>query len=164
MTVGPNTNWFTDELLRLNGKIYYRIATNQWVSASDIYIYYANPDYIQTYSDSDKQILTSQNKTIQNRILSAGSDWYSDRYAYFNDQKYYRVATNEWISADDAFEYQKIDQVINTQNNIQLFDDCGNAVRTISSLSLKTDKVATINGSKMYRVATNEWVKASNLK
>lgn len=163
-TVAPNTDWRTDEKMILNGKTYYRIATNQWVNANDIYVYYNNPSYVRTYSDSYKLLVNSQDQAITNRGLAAGSDWVSDRYAYFNDQKYYRVATNEWISASDAFEYQPIDQVVQTTSNAQLFDDKGNVVRTISSLSLKADKIATINGTKMYRVATNEWLPITDIQ
>lgn len=164
LTIPASTDWVTDKKMTLAGKTYYRIATNQWINAEDIYTYSEDPEYVRTYSDSYKKIITSRENTITNRALASGSDWASDRYTYFDNQKYYRVATNEWISANDSFKYQPIDQIIQTTPNSQLFDDRGNFVRTISSLTLKTDKVATINGIKMYRVATNEWLPVNNVR
>jgi len=163
-TVAPNTDFSTDEKLQLDGKTYYRIAQNKWVNADDIYIHYTDPTYVRTYNDSAKELVNSQDKTVSDRELAAGSNWYSDRYTYLNDQKYYRVATNELVSAKDAFEYQPINQVVQPSDNARLFDDRGNFVKSAPKVSLKTDKIATINGIKMYRVATNEWLPVNEVK
>lgn len=163
-TVAPNTDFSTDEKLQLDGKTYYRIAQNKWINADDIYIYYTDPTYVRTYFDSAKELVNSQDKTVSDRELATGSNWYSDRYTYLNDQKYYRVATNELVSAKDAFEYQPIDQIVQPNDNARLFDDRGNFVKAAPKVSLKTDKIATINGIKMYRVATNEWLPVNDVK
>lgn len=149
--------------MNLNGQTYYRIATNQWVKSDDVYIYYNKSGYIRTYSGT-YSLVDSQGKTIENANLSANSDWRFDRYAYFNNQKYYRVATNKWIVINDVLEYQPIKQVLDTKAHVKLFDNYGNVVRSISSISLKTDRTATINGIKMYRIATNEWIKVTDIK
>lgn len=155
----PNkSDYHADKRKTINGTTYYRIATNTWVKGADVYIYHDQPTYVRTYLDSYKFLANSQNKKITNRALQAGSDWYSDRYAYFNDEKYYRVSTNEWVKADDAFEYDPINKIVTTTGN-QVFDETGNVVRSLDAgIVLRTDKIATINGVKMYRVATNEWI------
>jgi len=163
-SVNSNTDFSTDEKLQLDGKTYYRIAQNKWLNADDIYIYYTDSTYVRTYIDSAKELVNSQDKTVSDRELAAGSNWHSDRYTYLNDQKYYRVATNELVSAKDAFEYQPIYQVVQPNNNARLFDDRGNFVKFAPKVSLRTDKVATINGFKMYRVATNEWLPVTDVK
>lgn len=148
-----------DQKKTINGITYYRIAANAWVKASDVYIYYDQPTHVRTYLDSYKRLVNSQEKKIKNRALHAGTDWYSDRYAYFNGDKYYRVSTNEWIKAEDVFEYDPIDEVITTTGN-QVFNETGtNIGEFVAGITLKTDKTAIINGTKMYRVATNEWIK-----
>lgn len=162
--IQPNSDWFTDEKMELNGNTYYRIATNQWVNANDIYLYYNNATYVKTYSDSTKELVDSQNKTITDRKLSANSDWFSDRYTYINGQKYYRVATNEWVSAQDGLEYQPTDETVQASANAKLFDEYGNFITSAPSIGLKTDKIATINESKMYRVASNEWLPITDVQ
>lgn len=162
-TLTLDSNWLTDRKMSLNGQTYYRVATNQWVKVSDTYVYYNNTGYIKTYS-GNYPLVDSQGKIIANASLNANGNWRFDRYAYFNNQKYYRVATNKWINAENVFEYQPISKILNTKIHVKLFDSNGNVVRTISSLSLKTDQAATINGTKMYRVATNEWIKATDVK
>jgi len=157
-TVASNTEFNTDKKLQLNGKTYYRIADNQWISADDVYLYYSNPLDLKTYSDSAKSLVNSTNKDVSDRMLKGDSDWFTDRYTYINDQKYYRVASNEWVNADDVFEYQPIDLVVQPTSNAKLYDDRGNFIKNSPSYSLKTDKISTINGIKMYRVATNQWL------
>lgn len=154
-----NSNWYTDQKKTVNGTTYYRVATNTWVKDSDVYIYFEQPTYVRTYLDSYKTLINSQEKSVTNRALQAGSDWYSDRYAYFDGAKYYRVATNEWVKVDDVFEYTPIDHVVTTTGN-EILNELGENVGTLDAgISLKTDKIAVINGDKMYRVATNEWIK-----
>lgn len=154
-----NSDWHTDLKKTINGTTYYRVATNTWVKDSDVYIYFEQPTYVRTYLDSYKTLVNSQEKEVMNRALQAGSDWYSDRYAYFDGVKYYRVATNEWVKSGDVFEYTPIDNVITTTGN-QIFNELGEDIGSLNAgIALKTDKIATINGDKMYRVATNEWIK-----
>lgn len=154
-----NSDWHTDLKKTINGTTYYRVATNTWVKDSDVYIYFEQPTYVRTYLDSYKTLVNSQEKEVMNRALQAGSDWYSDRYAYFDGVKYYRVATNEWVKSGDVFEYTAIDNVITTTGN-QIFNELGEDIGSLNAgIALKTDKIATINGDKMYRVATNEWIK-----
>lgn len=163
-TVAPNSNWYTDREMLIKGTKYYRIATDQWLKIDDVYIYQNNPVYLSTYSDTAKHLVNSQNLKV-NREVAANSDWYSDRYAYFDNQKYYRLATNEWVNANDVYEYKPVDQTVQPNSSAILFDDRYNPVRTIvNSIALKTDKTANIKGSNMYHVATNEWLPVSETK
>lgn len=164
ITITPNSDWFTDQKMELNGETYYRIATNQWVNANDVYIYYNDTTFIKTHSDSAKNLVNSQNKAVSDRKLSANSDWATDRYAYINEQKYYRVATNEWIKASDGLEYQPTDAIVQPSTNAKLFDEQGNFVTNAPTVRLKTDKISTINGVKMYRVASNEWLPITDVQ
>jgi len=163
-TISANSDFSTTQKMTLNGKTYYRIADNQWISTDDAYIYYDNSTSVKTFSDSAKGLVNSANKAISDRMLGNDSDWYTDRYTYINDQKYYRIATNEWVSANDTFEYQLTNQVVQPSSNAKLYDDRGTFVKNAPSYSLKTDKVSTINGVQMYRVATNQWLPVTDVK
>ncbi|WP_338215044.1 SLAP domain-containing protein [Companilactobacillus muriivasis] len=163
-TIPANSDFSTTQKMTLNGKTYYRIADNQWINTDDAYIYYDNSTSVKTFSDSAKGLVTSANKAITDRMLGNDSDWYTDRYTYINDQKYYRIATNEWVSANDSFEYKLTNQVVQPSSNAKLYDDRGTFVKNAPSYSLKTDKISTINGVQMYRVATNQWLPATDVK
>lgn len=102
--LAPGTNWYADEQMNINGVKYYRVATDQWVKTSDIYIYYNRKNNVHV-NDHIAMLLKSSGKKVTNRALQKNSDWYSDRYMYINNIKYYRVATNEFVSANDVTEY-----------------------------------------------------------
>ncbi|MGQ2375452.1 SLAP domain-containing protein [Companilactobacillus zhachilii] len=124
-----------------------------------------------------KTVLTKQTanlydkngKRITNRALGHSSGWKSDQKMVLNGVTYYRVATNEYVRASDIVEYEPAVSVISTTNGSAkyLYDIHGkrSSNRALSSnTAWFTDKLAIINGEKMYRVATNEWVKASDIK
>lgn len=103
--LAPGSNWYTDELMQLNGTKYYRVATDQWVKASDVYLYYRKTSKVRVNSDALAELVTDEGKTITDRALQKSSDWYTDEYKYTNNVKYYRVATNEFVSSNDVTEY-----------------------------------------------------------
>lgn len=103
--LAPNSDWFTDESMQLDKDKYYRVATNQWVKANDVYLYYNHAINIQVNNGTIANLVTSSGKTVTDRALQANSGWYTDRYTYINNEKYYRVATNEFVSANDVKEY-----------------------------------------------------------
>jgi len=114
-------------------------------------------------------LFDNMGKTVANRALGSNSSWKVDQKMVIDGETYYRVATNEWVKASDIAEYTGINRTITTQsgNYKALFDVNGkqSSVRALAAnTSWFTDRIATINGQKMYRVATNEWIKASDIK
>ncbi|MFC6177431.1 BspA family leucine-rich repeat surface protein [Companilactobacillus huachuanensis] len=103
--VAPSSDWYTDKSMTLKNEKYYRVATNQWAKASDVYLYYANNVNVLVHQATIAGLKTSQGQNVTDRALQANSGWYSDRYTYLNDVKYYRVATNEFVSSDNVQEY-----------------------------------------------------------
>ena len=100
------TNWMSDESITIDGVTYYRVATNEWAKADQVYAYDAGNFFIRTYDDSVKLLYAAEGNIVQNRSLARSSSWMSDRTAYIIDgQKYYRVATNEFIKAEDVETY-----------------------------------------------------------
>ncbi|MFC6175960.1 SLAP domain-containing protein [Companilactobacillus huachuanensis] len=160
------TDYKTNKKNVIGDTTYYEIADGQWVKANDVREYTAESGVLQTKSDSYKRLLNLNGVIISNRALSQTTDWLYSGYADFNGTKYYRVATDEWIKADDVLVFTRINNGILTVNTqAQLYNDTGSKVNIALAKDSKfrTDRFATINGEKMYRVATNEWVKANDV-
>ncbi|GEO79127.1 SLAP domain-containing protein [Companilactobacillus mindensis] len=100
-SLGKNSSWKIDKMKAVNGTVYYRVATNEWVKANDVKEYTIVNSVIITKDGTFKYLYTSEGKMVGNRALSKNSSWYSDKIATINGEKMYRVATNEWIKASD---------------------------------------------------------------
>ncbi|WP_338233167.1 BspA family leucine-rich repeat surface protein [Companilactobacillus muriivasis] len=103
--LAPSSDWYTDNFMTLKGVKYYRVATDLWAKADDVYIYYPSTANVLVNKGSIARLVTSQGKDVTDRALRGGSGWYTDRYIYINGEKYYRVATNEFVSVDKVQEY-----------------------------------------------------------
>jgi len=91
--------WFSDQEYTLDGTQYYRVSTGEYVKASDVYVYTAQDNVVHVQPNSIVYLVDSQGKKITDRALGPSSAWFTDRYTMINGQKYYRVATNEFVSA-----------------------------------------------------------------
>ncbi|MQS76944.1 hypothetical protein FHL06_11385 [Lactobacillus halodurans] len=96
--LGTATDWYSDKDMSFAGDTYYRVATNEWVKASNVYVYENNKVVVQT--KNNQQLVDSKGNLVTNRSLIADSDCYSDRIAQINGKDYYRVATNEFVPVD----------------------------------------------------------------
>lgn len=102
------------------------------------------------------------------RTLKTKTDWAMDQKMTKDGVVYYRVSSNEWVKASDVVEYSNESKTITTDNSgaKHLYSaDGSQSQRSLSgNTSWHTDRSANINGSKMYRVSTDEWIKASDVK
>ncbi|WP_125763368.1 SLAP domain-containing protein [Companilactobacillus hulinensis] len=124
---------------------------------------------ITTYPKNGTVNLYDKNgKELDDIVLSQNSNWITDQKVYIDNVKYYRVATNQYVKASDVYLYTPLSKIATTNGNgnTTVYDSKG-AVITDRALgkntSWKADKAAKIKGSLMYRVATNEWVKLSDV-
>ena len=166
-----DSNWYSDAVTTRNGVNYYRIATNEWAKISQVYPYQElNNLHVRTYDDSEKDLYRSENDLIKNETLAPDSSWLSDRETYaINDSKYYRVATDKFVNSADVYVYEPVQMVVTTHDTTRytkLYTAKGELI-TNRSLSRNTawsvDSITYIKGEKYYRVATNEFVKASDV-
>lgn len=159
-----NTDWQSDKVLINDGTMFYRVSTDEWVRADDVYVYVADNGSVKTYLDSDKSLIDAYGDKVS-RSLSAGTDWLFDRYIEINNVKYYRVSTNEFVKASDVIPYIAVKDVVQANSNVTLYNETGAELNKQLPVNTawKIDKIAMINGVKMYRVSTNEWVKASDV-
>jgi len=135
------------------------------------------PAHIKTINDNhmvfyafpnqNLSLYTEDGNIITNRALGGNTSWLADKLMDLDGSNYVRVATNEWARLADGLEINNQSGVITTKNDSALFTAAGNRITNrglAKNTSWRTDMSATINGHKMYRVATNEWISATDLK
>jgi len=98
----PGSDWFSDEVVTHNNVKYYRVATNELVKAEDALVYVDHADTIFTKDGTPKSLSNEHSQNVSDRKLMSNTAWKTDRYAFFNGTKFYRVATNEWVNAEDV--------------------------------------------------------------
>jgi hypothetical protein len=123
---------------------------------------------VSTHSITDPVPVFDKTGKQSNRMLSAKSDWAVDKKMVLNGETYFRVSSNEWVKAAHVYEYQSINRVIETQDKISKLYDSKGKLSVSRSLGPNsrwlTDKSTMINGQKYYRVSTNEWLSANDVK
>lgn len=191
--LGKDSSWKTDQI-RVNkaGVTQYRVATGEWIYADDVVLnqnssedgdwtYTPVQGVVTTKTDQKKyQLNNHENTAIANRDLKEDSSWKTDLYRTNKEGvRQYRVATGEWIDADDVnfnqneddfWTYESVSGVVKTkagQTEYQLNDHENKAIahRDLKEeTSWKTDLYRTNEaGVKQYRVATGEWIDANDV-
>ncbi|MQS90351.1 SLAP domain-containing protein [Companilactobacillus mishanensis] len=101
------------------------------------------------------------------RSLAGNTDWLTDKKATINGQTYYRVSSDEFVKTSDVLEYTSSIGTINASSGDvkPLYNSEGKqSTRSVApNTAWYTDKYAIINGQKMFRISTNEWIKASDI-
>lgn len=96
-----NSDWFSDEEKTIDGTTYYRVATDEWVKNSDIYVYVAKNQIVRTNNKMKYiSLVNAHGNKITNRALAPNTNWKTDRTTNINGKIYYRVATNEFVAQD----------------------------------------------------------------
>ena len=149
----------------------------------DEWTYYQDAGVVTTKTTEPTYSLNNHaNETIQNRALSENSSWVTDQYRVNNRTgvKQYRVATGEWIDANDVYfrdngngtgtedewTYYKDPGVVLTKETQEYYSLNNHANETIQNRALSEDsgwitdqyRVNNRTGVKQYRVATGEWI------
>lgn len=102
-----DTDWYSDKIMNLNGVKYYRVATNEWIKANDGYLYTPKTGVVTTYNtatNNQAKTLFNAHSEKTNRALAPDTDWKFDKLAELNGKSHYRVATNEFVVVEDAYE------------------------------------------------------------
>lgn len=134
--------------------------TNKKAISNYSSVFYALPN-------KNVHLYNENGELITNRGLSGNTDWKVDKKMTLNNEVYLRVATNEWVKLTDGLEVNLNNTVVNTLNDAHLYNAKGDLITNrglAKNTAWRSDKTASINGQTMYRVATNEWVKASDIK
>ncbi|MFD1471703.1 SLAP domain-containing protein [Companilactobacillus mishanensis] len=100
-SLGADSAWQSDQTKTINGEKYYRVSTDEWVKASQVYEYSGQNRSITTNSGAVKALYATDGSR-SNRSLAPGSAWFTDKLANINGTQMYRVSTNEWVAASDV--------------------------------------------------------------
>lgn len=98
------TDWKVAGTISVDGENYYQVSSNEWVKASEVYRYEYINKVITTKATAETEMVQGDLTKITNRVLEKSSDWMTDRIAFLGNgtDKYYRVSTNEFVSANDV--------------------------------------------------------------
>jgi len=136
----------------------------------------ANTQLIGSVRRGGATLVDARGNELNNRILPVYSRWILGPAITINNNTYYQVATNEYVSTNSIDVIDSTGKIINPQdqqitnvneiktlaNNAHVLDINGNDTGIIltAGTSWKVDQYKLIKGYQYYRVATNEWVKA----
>lgn len=97
--LGGDSSWYADKLMNLDGVNYLRVATNEWAKLADGLE--VTPLNQNVFTKNDTRLYQANGQKVTNRALAKNTAWRTDKSATINGQTMYRVATNEWVSAND---------------------------------------------------------------
>lgn len=148
----------------IDGQLFYLVGYGQWVLASD-YNNVASPTsgVVRTF-DSSTGLVNSYGQPVSEKLMP-NTEWKYSKIVTINGDQYYQVATDEFLPVHSGVEFVSTKATVKTTTRTTLYDSQGRSLsRALSSgSSWYTDGYAIINGVKMYRVATDEWIPASDV-
>ncbi|MFC6323884.1 SLAP domain-containing protein [Companilactobacillus baiquanensis] len=102
--LAKNSDWKNDQKMVLDGVTYYRVSTNAWVKANDVYVYIDNFSKVRVNEDKDTRVIKATSE-LTDRALEKSTEWKTDRYTMINGEKYYRVSTEGFVKDGEVSEY-----------------------------------------------------------
>lgn len=162
----------------------YRVATNEYVRASDVQLLINTHGIAENNNQGMGQILlrnknlsiTSQNAPLYDMLgrqlgksLPQGSAWKVNSQNNIPSGTFYQVASNEFVKASDVYLYDTIQPNLNqtiritTNYAAPVSNGSGQIIpgRYLDAYTLwKTDKYVVINNIGYYHVGNNEYVNA----
>ncbi|KRN96548.1 hypothetical protein [Companilactobacillus kimchiensis] len=102
--LSAHSDWRFDQTIKIDGNRYYRVSTNEWVKANDIYRYEVEHGIVETKDTPITTLVNSDTSRITDRGLAAKTGWKYDRIAYLgtSEEKHYRVSTREFVHTQDV--------------------------------------------------------------
>ncbi|WP_119327059.1 SLAP domain-containing protein [Companilactobacillus musae] len=97
-TESENSDWYLGRTIDIKGTDYYQIATNEYLSSNDSYVYRDRPEVIRVDTDGDIPVFNHKFVESSEVALAPGTYWYSDRVITTPDgMPFVRVATDEYV-------------------------------------------------------------------
>lgn len=182
--ISTGSEWIVGPTINIGGNIYYQVAADGYVSTNALDVIDTNGRTVNAQTavvESDSK--TSTKKTVgtldyacrvidgngktSDIVLPAGSSWQLGATKTINGNKYYQVATNEYVEAVAVNTGKTQTKTTAEDRNVTLSH--ATAVTTdngvVTSIVLPqgstwhVDQSKEMNGNMYVRVATNEWVK-----
>jgi len=97
-----NYSWLSEKKMELGDDQYYYVDNDEWVKAKDVYLYKDMKNVVKTKNVMMTGLVNSREEVVDNRALSALSDWDSDRVATISNHIYYRITNDEFVDSDNV--------------------------------------------------------------
>jgi len=150
----------------IDGKLYYQVGYGQLVLASYFNSTRSVPAGIVRTFGSETKLVDSNGKTLSYQ-LAPNTGWKYDKIVTINGADYYQVATDEFLSVASSVPFTPVTAPtnVNITQKSPIYNSQGQSLKTTlpKGTSWATDGCAIINGVKMYRVATDEWIPATGI-
>lgn len=159
--LAPNTAWYYNKIVAINGQNYYQIATDEYLPVSNSFVF--TPETSKTVIDTSSvtPIYNSEGQRVD-ASLSAHTNWLTDGVSTINGTKMYRVATDEWVPVNSVSLENAYPTVYRTTSQTALYSATGKLLPQSlkAGTAWKVNGKVVIGGVTYYRVATDEFVKA----
>lgn len=97
-TESKDSNWYLGRTITVKGTDYYQIATNEYLSSNDSYVYRNRPEVIRVDTSGDIPVYNHKFVESSEVALAPGTYWYSDQVITTPDgMPFVRVATDEYV-------------------------------------------------------------------
>ena len=183
-TLDANTDWQMFETKTIKGATYYRVASNEWVKASDVTVKTSDVTTpfkgVVTTKGEAVNLVTRDGKSIKGRALGPNTAWKAFHTMIFNGKTYYQVSTNEWADGSMMTIKASEDTTVNKDVTITSYKSTVTTTNSVAllytkggiqikgralkpSTAWKTANKMVLDNETYYQVATNEWVKSTSL-
>lgn len=148
----------------INGKKFYLLGDGEFVEANDYDAVTSKTMGVVRTFGTTVDLVDASGHPITAK-LSPNTEWKYDKIVAIHGKGYYEVATNEFLPIDRAVAFTpttaKTNVTLSTKATV--YDSQGHKLTTAlaSGSTWRTDGCAIINGVKMYRVATDEYIAAT---
>ena len=150
----------------INGKHFYLLNNGEYVEASQ-YIGIESTEHgiVRTFG-FDVEMYNRQGEAI-NIALLPNTAWKFSRIVKIVGQSYYQIAVDKFIKIDNGvvFVFNPLNTDVNVTVKTNTFNSQGQKVSEVLPVgsAWRSDGWAIINGVKMYRVASNQYVEDSKV-
>lgn len=151
----------------VNGRTFYLVGYGQWIAADTYNFTKASTSGIVRISNIDADVVDSYGELLSNQ-LAPNTAWKYSQIVTINGADYYQVATDMFILVKGNIDFSPVADTakVTIRSRTPIYNAQGQVLKTVLSLgsSWRTDGFAIINGIKMYRIATDEWVSVNDVQ
>lgn len=151
----------------VNGRTFYLVGYGQWIAADTYNFTKTATSGIVRISNTAADVVDSYGDLLANQ-LAPNSAWKYSQIVTINGADYYQIASNVFVSVKGTIDFSPVSDTtkVTVISQTPIYNTQGQTLPAELPIGSKwrTDGSAVINGVKMYRVATDEWVSAADVQ
>jgi len=104
-SLDDSSTWSVSNVTKIDGKDYYQVSANEFLSSDDSFLYKKRPEIIKVATDHEVSVYNHKFEESSKLKLQAGTKWYSDTAIYTADgMPFLRVAPDTYVAMFDVVE------------------------------------------------------------